>query len=179
MDSSCGAFSFSNNVCTLLKTEFLYKAGTDLTEVFIRDSVVRGNLFNTWVFRMGIFKSKIFWNQFHTSVSSVQYQVSIFPAEDASWTTWTSWDGCRDDRLPSYGIEATSSSYLCLTADSNSNQNILNRRYRTCQNQINNELKYARHGGVNHCLGTQVNGNEEDDIHEERPCSTISSCPRM
>ena len=57
MDSSCGAFSFSNNVCTLLKTEFLYKAGTDLTEVFIRDSVVRGNLFNTWVFRMGILKS--------------------------------------------------------------------------------------------------------------------------
>ena len=49
MDLSCGAFTFDNNVCTLLKTEYLFKAGTDLTEVFIRSSIVRGNLFNTGV----------------------------------------------------------------------------------------------------------------------------------
>ena len=99
--------------------------------------------------------------------------------EDAQWTTWTAWDGCRDDRLSSYGISATASSHLCLTTDANSNQNIFNRRYRTCQNQVNNGLKYARYGGENLCLGTNTHGNEEDDIHEERPCSSLPSCPRM
>ena len=99
--------------------------------------------------------------------------------EDAEWTDWTGWDGCRDDRLPSYGKAATDASYLCITTDAGSNNYIFNRRYRTCQNRISNTLKYARYGGINSCLGTQTHGNEQDDIHEERPCSSLPSCPRM
>ena len=99
--------------------------------------------------------------------------------EDASWTTWTTWDACRDDRLTPYGISATDTRYLCAAYDGSHNGHIYTRRYRTCQNHVNNGLKLARFGGYSHCVGTSISGNEQDDMEEQRPCPNLQPCPSM
>ena len=41
--SGCEAFNFVNNVCILLKAEYLYKDGTTQTEVYLTPDKVKGN----------------------------------------------------------------------------------------------------------------------------------------
>ena len=94
--------------------------------------------------------------------------------EAASWTTWTSWEACRDDRLPSYSISATSTAHLCHISGTNS----YIRRRRTCQNHASSALKYSRYGGLNQCLGNKVHGNEQADIEDQKPCPSLPTCPR-
>ena len=98
----------------------------------------------------------------------------ILTLEPASWTTWTAWDACRDDRLPNRGISATSTAHLCHISGTNS----YIKRYRTCQNHVNNGLKYSRYGGLNQCLGTHISdANGQDDWEETRPCPGLDTCP--
>ena len=105
---------------------------------------------------------------------SIYILIFSITLEYASWTSWGAWEACRDDRLESYGISATSSSHLCHISGSNA----YNLRRRTCQNHENNQITYSRFGGFTECVGTQVS-NEENDV-EQRTCpETGTTCPRM
>ena len=44
MEPTCEGFNFVNNICKLLKAEYLYKDGTEQTEVYIRHSIAVGNI---------------------------------------------------------------------------------------------------------------------------------------
>ena len=44
MVPTCEGFNFVNNICKLLKAEYLYKDGTIQTEVYIRYSIAVGNV---------------------------------------------------------------------------------------------------------------------------------------
>ena len=107
--------------------------------------------------------------------SSTLHNVLHFDTiEAASWTTWTSWEACRDDRLPNRGISATSSSHLCHISGSNA----YIRRRRTCQNHVNTGLKYSRYGGLNECLGNHVSdSNGQNDWQDTKPCPGLPTCP--
>ena len=47
MNPSCEGFNFVNNVCKILKAEYLYNDGKDLTDVYIKSSLVPGNVFDS------------------------------------------------------------------------------------------------------------------------------------
>lgn len=47
MNPSCEGFNFVNNVCKILKAEYLYNEGKDLTDVYIKSSLVPGNVFDS------------------------------------------------------------------------------------------------------------------------------------
>ena len=101
------------------------------------------------------------------------YKVFIFNLEVAQWTTWTSWDTCRDDRLPNYGIDKHDTRYLT----NYQGGNCYNKRTRYCQNQVNTGLKYSRFGGYNHCLGNYVSNSDGLDDHETRQCPGLPDSP--
>ena len=42
-EPTCEGFNFVNNICKLLKVEYLYKDGTEQTEVYISSSIAIGN----------------------------------------------------------------------------------------------------------------------------------------
>ena len=43
-ESACEGFNFVDNICKLLKAEYLYKDGTEQTEVYIGFSIATGNI---------------------------------------------------------------------------------------------------------------------------------------
>ena len=103
---------------------------------------------------------------------NIIYLCVFIELEDASWTGWTSWETCRDDRLASYGISVNNAAYFCTHISGPFNQ-----RRRTCENHANTAIKYGRFGGSNLCLGNHVS-NEQDDW-QKRTCPGQQGCPSM
>ena len=108
--------------------------------------------------------------EFHTGTTKVYLFSWIEPAE---WTTWTSWDACRDDRLPSYGITNTDTRYLTTYQGSS----CYNRRTRYCQNQVSTGLKYSRFGGLNQCYYNYISNSDGINDHQDRTCPGLPSSP--
>ena len=100
-------------------------------------------------------------------------KIDFLYKEPAEWTTWTSWDTCRDDRLPSYGITNTDTRYLTTYQGSS----CYNRRTRYCQNQVSTGLKYARFGGLNQCYYNYISNSNGIDDHQDRTCPGLPAAP--
>ena len=101
------------------------------------------------------------------------YTYFYLKLEAAHWTTWTSWDACRDDRLSSYGITNTDTSYLT----THQGGNCYNKKTRHCQNQVSSALKYARNGGANTCYHNYVSNSDGINDHTTRTCPGLPSSP--
>ena len=167
INPSCDTFNYVSNVCKLLKSDLLFKDKTSTTEAYMLTSISSGKFGECW--------KPLYYIWIVGQTSSTLHDFLHFDTtEAASWTTWTSWEACRDDRLPNRGISATSSSHLCHISGSNA----YIRRRRTCQNHVNTGLKYSRYGGLNECLGNHVSdSNGQNDWQDTRPCPGLATCP--